>query len=349
MRRTKQVFSWICIVALLAGILVFPTSAAEAVEMTADETHNSAVGTFVIASDGETKLEAESAKRFWPTAINRKVVMGNSANAGEFSGDGYAMGFAKNPGAYIEYPIQVEKAGTYTLQVRYANGHADKAALEYAIYVDDVQVDNHNYEATTNWKTWAVYEIEVELTTESKSLKFVAGEGTGAGINLDYLSVYTGDKAPDQQPNENTSGMTADEEHNATVGSFTVISDGETKMEAESAKRFWPTAKNYKVVMANSTNAGAFSGDGYVMGFANNPGAYIEYPIKVQTAGTYTLQVRYANGHADKAALEYAIYVDDVQVDNHNYEATANWKTWDIYEIKIFSGRSSSRAALNLT
>ena len=89
MRRTKQVFSWICIVALLAGILVFPTSAAEAVEMTADETHNAAVGTFVIASDGETKMEAESAKRFWPTAINRKVVMGNSQRLGSCMKQGW--------------------------------------------------------------------------------------------------------------------------------------------------------------------------------------------------------------------------------------------------------------------
>ena len=330
MRRMKR--SWKHVVAMLlvvAMVMPFITPAARAIDwregMTAYSRNPEATPT-TVAADAATKIEAEAALCFYPTSINRSVGPATkTAGTTGYSGDAFVTGFTSNPGAYIEFPLNVEQAGKYNLTVGYANGNATQAKPEFYVYVNDTKVDTYQYaytgdngEFSNKWFNTGTHTVEIDLTAGTQNLRIVAGEQLGTNaINLDYIVLEISD--------ENYLG---DAEHNSGVTSFTIAPYAANKFEAEDAKRYWPAEATNEVTVGD---AGEFSGEGYVSGFAKDAKSYIEFPVSVLQAGTYKLQVRYASSNA--TASEYTVYLDGVAVDTHSYESTDG--AWSTYEVEV--------------
>ena len=295
--------------------------------MNSNAAHNNAVQTFEILFAQEVRMEAEAGKHYWPADPNWTV--GPYPGGVGSNGTGFVAGFANNPGAYVEFPVSVEKDGKYILRICYANGGV--VSPLFGIYANDTLLDKHNYAPVGGWNDWGYYEVEVELTTDMTSLKFVAEPGIGEAINLDYISVRSAGTEAEKDPEQEPGSMNFDPTHNNSVGTFVVPTNEELWMEAESAKHFWPADPNWTV--GPYPGGIGSNGTGFVAGFANNPGAYIEYPIYVQQGGVYTLRVVYANG--SNLSPVFGIYVDDTLVDSNGYSPVGSWSDWGFYEVEI--------------
>ena len=269
--------------------------------------HNDTVTTFDVSTAGAV-MEAENA--LWFT-LNPGKPLGVDTSHGGYSGTGFMGGFWTNPGAAIEYPMNVKDSGIYTLTLRYANG-GNPAAV--GIYLDDQLVEKQNMENSGGWNQWAEYKISIELTAANKKLSIMAEEGTGDfGINPDCVTLFYDSMAT----------------HNKEVTPFVVNTTPATVMEAENAT--WITKDPGKVVGISTDHPG-YSGTGFVGGFWTNPGAAIEYPLTVKTGGIYAMTLRYANG-GEPAAV--GIYLDGQLIEKRNMENSGGWNQWAEYQLDI--------------
>jgi large repetitive protein len=87
-------------------------------------------------------------------------------------------------------------------------------------------------------------------------------------------------------------------------------------------------------------------GTGYV-DYQNPTGDFIEWTINVQTAGTYNLSWRYANG-ANNRPLELAVN-GEVEIANLDFVGTGNWLTWDLVtqSVALNAGSNTIRLTAN--
>lgn len=95
-----------------------------------------------------------------------------------------------------------------------------------------------------------------------------------------------------------------------------------------------PTTARYEAEYAtlNGTrvaiNHMGYSGNGFV-DFINPNNDYIEWAVKIQTPGSYSLGINYSNGQESNRALH--ITVDGVGVNTHSFTTTYSWETWSFY------------------
>jgi hypothetical protein len=87
---------------------------------------------------------------------------------------------------YVQWTVNVGKAGTYTLAFRYANGGAGNRPL--AIAVNGTTINGSlAFPATANWSTWNTVSLMATLNAGNNTVRATA---TGqSGGNIDYLSV----------------------------------------------------------------------------------------------------------------------------------------------------------------
>ena len=58
------------------------------------------------------------------------------------------------------------------------------------VYVDGNLLEKYDFVSSGGWSSWAEFTVEIELTTESTSVKLVSEKGEGQfGINLDGVSL----------------------------------------------------------------------------------------------------------------------------------------------------------------
>ena len=100
-------------------------------------------------------------------------------------GSGMAVGYT-NAGEWMEYTVNVEKAGTYALSIFAASGSESSSAV---FFVDDIAVtDTVKFPKTDS--TWNVYK-----TVDAGTIDLVAGEHvlkvliTGSYVNLDFFEL----------------------------------------------------------------------------------------------------------------------------------------------------------------
>jgi rhamnogalacturonan endolyase len=112
-------------------------------------------------------------------------VLNESTNAG-FTGTGYAN-TANAVGASLQSNVTAPSAGTYTLDIRYANGStADRPAN---LSVNGVIVQNNvSFAGTGAWTTWSDVVTTVNLVAGSNTITLAATTANGTA-NLDKLTL----------------------------------------------------------------------------------------------------------------------------------------------------------------
>jgi len=88
---------------------------------------------------------------------------------------------------HVTWTVPVTSAGTYNLNVRYANGGVFNRSL--TVYVNGISVGTVTFVPTTNWDTWAVVtKAGFTLKAGSNTIALVADAGS-VGPNVDEVTV----------------------------------------------------------------------------------------------------------------------------------------------------------------
>ncbi len=210
-------------------------------------------------------------------------------------GAGFALGYTE-AGEWINYSINVARAGTYNLSFRVAS-----VGLGGAFHVDTtVKGVTTNLTGTltapdtTGWDTYQTVTKTVKLTAGSQILKLTFdGNGANGGIaNFNYLELD-----PAQVPQVPTSTPFSGSPIKVTRGKVTTIQ----------AENFDNGGEAVGYHDSDSTNAGGKfrkggvdiitstdTGGGYAIGYTKK-GEWMKYSTDVTTTGTYKLSIRVAS------------------------------------------------------
>ena len=138
-----------------------------------------------VAPDDEGWYEAEAAD----LANGAKV---DSEHNG-YSGSGFAGG-TWNTGAKVTFTVNVDAAGTYPVDLRYANGpNPFEGTKKWSVFVNDQEQADWSFPKTANWKTWATATRDFALNAGSNTISLRFDQGDDGNVNFDALSVGGGD------------------------------------------------------------------------------------------------------------------------------------------------------------
>lgn len=151
---------------------------------------------------GETTFQAESG--FIQNGINE------STNTG-FAGSGYVNFGAGN--SYVNVPVYVEAAGTYKMEMYYANGSTASRDLIVKTIGDgssntNAESQQITFDKTSDWKTYIPKETEIVLPRGASYIQFaVVGSNDGPNLDQIVLTPIEVEKIPEEvtpTPNDST-------------------------------------------------------------------------------------------------------------------------------------------------
>ncbi|MFE9610361.1 carbohydrate-binding protein [Streptomyces sp. NPDC006012] len=103
------------------------------------------------------------------------------------------------PGASVSWKVDVPKAGTYDLWIRYAN--AEKGAASATTVVNgkpmSYKADLKNYGKEGDWNAWYRSYVSVQLDKGSNTVAVTCGQGDACHFNLDQLALFQEGQKPD--------------------------------------------------------------------------------------------------------------------------------------------------------
>ncbi|QNU65479.1 carbohydrate-binding protein [Ruminiclostridium herbifermentans] len=115
---------------------------------------------------------------------------------GGFTGEGYAN-YNNEKSSYVEWTINVEKAGVQTLKFRYANGTNADRPMEIRVN-GNVVSSSTSFVPTGSWTAWQEVVLTANLVAGINTIRASSTTDTG-GPNVDYLEV-TNATAPTTKP-----------------------------------------------------------------------------------------------------------------------------------------------------
>ncbi|MET0234083.1 MAG: carbohydrate-binding protein [Kibdelosporangium sp.] len=200
-----------------------------------------------VATAATTRLEAENASL-------SGGAKGESDHTG-YSGTGFVGGYTDgNKGAArTTFQVVIPAAGSYSLDLRYANGTGSVMTL--SLYAGNTKVRQLSLPATANWDTWSTVTETVTLSTATHPIAFAFDATDSGNVNLDNLTVTPRTPPQPAGPGEAESAFFSG---GATIG--------------------------------NSTTG--FSGSGYLTGFGT-VGARVVRTIWMASTGSATVTIRF--------------------------------------------------------
>jgi hypothetical protein len=221
-----------------------------------------------------------------------------------YTGTGFAAGF-QSDGNSLSYTLDVPTAGTYDLQLRYANstgGDGQNTTRTLTAALDGAQ-STLTLPTTANWDTWAIVKLPgVQLSAGKHALKVSRDPGDSGNVNIDSLAL-----TPAGAPYPSANAV-------ATPCPYGVVCEAEADKLEGGAKL--------------ATDHGGYSGTGFVAGLEQTSAQDTIALTGVPADGRYALQLRYANGTGGPRTIS-------VDGTNATLPATANWETWGDAKIPV--------------
>jgi alpha-glucosidase (family GH31 glycosyl hydrolase) len=125
-----------------------------------------------------------------------------------YSGTGFVAGLTPPgagltpPGPSVSWPVyEVPSTGSYTLQMRYANGYpVGDVPHTMSLLVNGTRVGQVSFPSTASWDDWATVEQTVPLRAGGNTIALACQQGDTCNINLDWLTVTPPGSAPPPAP-----------------------------------------------------------------------------------------------------------------------------------------------------
>ncbi len=186
-----------------------------------------------------------------------------------FSGSGFAAGFtdANKGSARATFAIEVPDAGSYSLELRYANGTTAPKTL--SVEADGGAARSLTLPATAGWDTWGTVSTSTSLTAGRHTVALVFGAADTGNVNLDRLDITEVVEPPDAGSGEAEAGFHA--------GATTV-----------------------------STAVAGYAGTGYVTGF-DSVGARVVRTFAASEGGAGTASIRFVNDSGSARSLDLVV------------------------------------------
>ncbi|MFE2291566.1 family 16 glycoside hydrolase [Streptomyces sp. NPDC059452] len=107
-----------------------------------------------------------------------------------YSGGGFVDDFGTE-GAAVTFDVRTEKAGTYDVGLRYSNGpHPAPGTKTVSVHVNGTKVRQTSLASTTDWKTWATKNEQLELDEGRNTITYSYDSGDTGHVNLDLIAVH---------------------------------------------------------------------------------------------------------------------------------------------------------------
>ncbi|MGH6656824.1 MAG: TIM-barrel domain-containing protein [Actinocrinis sp.] len=234
-----------------------------------------------------------------------------------FTGTGFAAGF-QNTGDSLTFQVTVAAAGTYDLDTRYANstgGDGQNVTRTLSVTAGGAAT-TLSLPTTANWDTWGLATASVTLSAGTNTVTIARSATDSGNVNVDSLAVvtpgaaYPGPAAPQAKPC--AFGTVCQAESGALVGGATV-----------------------------QNNHNDYAGAGFVGGLSSTSASDAIDVTGVPEAGTYQLQLRYANwqtilsqtGAADPRTISVAVGAGAPATTT--LAATSSWDSWRTVAIPV--------------
>jgi len=235
-----------------------------------------------------------------------------------YTGTGFAAGFQAD-GNSLGYQLDVPAAGTYDLQLRYANstggdGQNTTRTLTAAL---DGATSTLTLPTTANWDTWTLVKLpNVQLSAGKHTLTVSRAPGNSGNVNIDSLALTAAGAAYPAPASV------------ATPCPYGVVCEAEGGKLEGGAKL--------------ATDHGGYSGSGFVAGLEQASAKDTIQLTGVPADGQYALQLRYANGTGGPRTIS-------VNGTSATLPATTNWETWGNAKIPVTLTKGDDSVVLGCT
>ncbi|SFW83041.1 TIM-barrel domain-containing protein [Amycolatopsis australiensis] len=239
--------------------------------------------------------------------------LGVATDHSGYTGEGFLAGF-ESAGTSATADVLAASAGTYTLTARYANGQGgdgQHVTRTLSVSVDGGAPQKLTLPVTADWNSWALASVPVTLGAGRHSVRLIRTATDSGNVNVDALAVLTPGAAFPPASARAFTGCALD-----------------VSCEAEAGLR------TGTAVVA--TDHGGYAGRGFVAEL-NRGSSLTHRVVDVPAAGTYQLDVRYANGtggdgrHETRTATVAANGVTRTL----SLPATDGWDSWRTTSVPV--------------
>jgi poly(3-hydroxybutyrate) depolymerase len=240
-------------------------------------------------------------------------------NCTDFGG-GYNIGFA-TAGEWLEYSVDVEKPGTYDLDLRVA---ADGTSRTVSVSMDGVNIaSNVVISNTGGWQTWQTTTVKnIDLQAGKQILRVTIGATDY--VNLNYVT-FKLIKERKQEPFHGTAHTIPGR---IQAEDYDLGGEGLAFHEANAeANEGGADYRTDEVDIEETQDIDGAYNIAYIM-----KGEWLEYTVNVTSDGIYDLDLRMA---ADGANKTLHIEMDGKDVSGAiNVPNTGGWQTWQTVTVK---------------
>ncbi|GAA1608633.1 TIM-barrel domain-containing protein [Actinoplanes couchii] len=239
----------------------------------------------------------------------------------DFTGRGFAAGF-EGTGAAVRFAVTAATPGARQLTVRYANstgGDGQNVARTLSVTVDGTVAGTLTLPPTGNWDTWGLASLPLPLSAGRHDVSLVRTATDSGNVNVDSLAVV-----------EPGAGYPAPTPPAPVPCVFGTLCEAETGQFTGRAK------------LADDHNG--HSGDGFLAGLEGTGDGAAFTVTGVPAAGTYQVQLRYANGPAGNAPLQARTV--SVGTATATLAPTSGWDFWRTQAVKVSLKAGTNTVAL---
>ena len=235
-----------------------------------------------------------------------------------YTGSGFVAGFTDS-GDSVSFQVKAATAGTYELATRYANatgGDGKDVTRTLSVSAGGGTAATLSLPTTADWNTWAVATVPVTLKAGDNTVTVARAASDSGNVNLDSLAVvptgsaYPGPGAPQSQPC--SFGTICEAESGALIGGASL-----------------------------QDNHNDYSGGGFVGGLSSTAASDAIALTGVPRAGSYQLQLRYANWQTDSSQTGAAgprtisVAVGSGTPATTSLAQTSSWDSWRTVSIPV--------------
>ncbi len=243
-----------------------------------------------------------------------------------YSGSGFVAGFEQT-GNSATFSVTVAKAGTYDLATRYANNQGGDGKITtrtLSVSADGGAATTLTLPPTATWDTWDVARAALTLGAGTHTVTISRTASDSGDINLDNVALLaTGADYPPVAPPA------------VTPCAFGTVCEADTGALTGGGK------------LAFDHNG--YSGKGFVGGLEKAGASDTITLTGVPAAGTYALQLRYANSVAGAQAVQTrtaTVRVGSAAAAKITLAPTSSWDAWRIQSIPVKLAAGTNQVVL---
>ena len=232
-----------------------------------------------------------------------------------YTGHGFVGGFA-NVGDSLSFTVNVPAAGDYDIDARYANstgGDGKNVTRTLSVSADGGAATTLSLPPTTNWDTWNVVTASLNLSAGAHTITVAHTAADSGNVNFDSVAaVATGATYP---------GVAAPVATPCAFGSICELDSG-------------TLAGGAKLAFDHNN----YSGNGFVAGMETASATAGLTITGVPSAGSYQLQLRYANNTAGvkgSKSRDISVTVGSTAATTSTLATTSSWDAWRTVAIPL--------------